>query len=602
VGDNAFSSCTSLRSITLPSSVRTLGDDVFAGCTSLTNARLSSGLKAIGNNVFQNCSSLVAVDISGSIRSIGGSAFSGCTALESMTLPGSVTNLGNNAFFGCSGLTHITMDSGVRGIGDYAFSGCTSLAGVTLPANITSTGNYTFQGCTSLISVAIPKGVTSIGDSAFFGCSNLASVSIPSTVTSIGANAFFDCTSLTAVVLPSSVASVGYEAFAGCAGLAGVYFTGNAPSLVDLDVFQGAANASVYYSALTAGWSSSLSDAPTVAVTKPLIIRSPASQTALAGTEVTLSVEAFGTRSTSYQWQFNGTNISGARSSTLTLSSVQSKNAGSYTAIVSDSYGSANSGTAVLSVDDIAGTYEGMIVATNAFDTNFSGKFVLTVTSGAKYSAKLTFPSQTTSGSGKLFLDADQSNAVAQFTNKIAGQDVEVLMSIALDSSTTVSGWLMVPGGDIALAQIEGDMVANVAKADAAAVYSVAVLPAATNQPAGEGYGSVVVSSAGVRIYLALPDEKAAATTLASDCLQNGSIPVFASLGSGKGFLSGWLTLTNSQIVSPSALAWHREAGAGSTSFAEGSNQWLSIYGPATNSSGAVGAVPATDSQPASRQ
>ena len=40
-----------------------------------------------------------------------------------------------------------------------------------------------------------------------------------------------------------------------------------------------------------------------------------------------------------YQWQFNGTNLAGATNSTLTLTNVRPEQAGTYTVIVSNSFG-----------------------------------------------------------------------------------------------------------------------------------------------------------------------------------------------------------------------------------------------------------------------
>jgi hypothetical protein len=594
VGDGAFSGCTSLRSITLPGNVKSLGNEVFSGCASLAAVKIGSGLKAVGTGVFEDCASLTNVSIPGSVRSIGAYAFSACTSLAGVTIPGSVTSLGNNLFSGCSSLAKVTIPNSVSSIGDYAFSGCVSLTAVALPSKVTSTGNYTFLGCTNLSGITIPSSVTAIGDYAFSGCA-LANITIPSSVTSIGADAFLDCTSLTTVKIPASVTIVGYEAFSGCGALTGVFFAGDAPTTVDSDVFLGAPDAKVYYCAPTTGWGSSFSDAPTVPVTAPMIIQPPSSQSASVGSKATFSLSAFGPLPISYQWQFDGASISGARNSTFTLSSVRTSNAGDYTVIASNSYGSATSSPpAVLSVAAVAGNYRGLITAGNSFDITNSGAFLLTVTPGGAFSAKLTFPTQTTSASGRLALSGGQTGAAtAQFTSQIGGRAVEVLISLALDSSTAVSGSLTALGDPRPLAQIDGAMAVHPANAG---LFDVALLSATTNQPAGDGYGSILVSTTGTIINLTLADEGAVITALASDVLKNGAIPVFAPLYRQKGFLSGWLTLTHLQVVSEFPLAWHKEAGATTAFFAEGFNQWVSVQGGGSDS---VTKVP-IDSQPLS--
>ncbi|MEG2450817.1 MAG: leucine-rich repeat protein, partial [Clostridia bacterium] len=82
---------------------------------------------SIGDAAFSGCSSLTSVTIPSSVTSIGNAAFSGCSSLTSFTIPSSVTSIGNSAFSGCSSLTSVTIPSGVTSIGDDAFYGCSSL-------------------------------------------------------------------------------------------------------------------------------------------------------------------------------------------------------------------------------------------------------------------------------------------------------------------------------------------------------------------------------------------------------------------------------------------------------------------------------------------
>lgn len=83
----------------------------------------------------------------------------------------------------------------------------------------------------------------------------------------------------------------------------------------------------------------------------PTITTQPLSQTAKAGSSVTLTVVASGSGLT-YQWNFNGLPISGATSASFTIASATVANAGSYTVSVSNgSGGSVASTGAVLAVD-----------------------------------------------------------------------------------------------------------------------------------------------------------------------------------------------------------------------------------------------------------
>ncbi len=93
---------------------------------------------------------------------------------------------------------------------------------------------------------------------------------------------------------------------------------------------------------------------PGATVTAPTITTQPASQTVNAGATVSFTVSATGTAPLSYQWMKGGANISGATTATLTLSSVTTANAGSYTVRVSNSAGSVTSAAATLTVNTVA--------------------------------------------------------------------------------------------------------------------------------------------------------------------------------------------------------------------------------------------------------
>jgi hypothetical protein len=79
--------------------------------------------------------------------------------------------------------------------------------------------------------------------------------------------------------------------------------------------------------------------------------KTPASQTVLTGASVTFTVAASGTPAPTYQWQKNGAKISGATSTSYTIASVATGDAGTYTVVASNSAGSATSRGAVLKVN-----------------------------------------------------------------------------------------------------------------------------------------------------------------------------------------------------------------------------------------------------------
>ena len=86
----------------------------------------------------------------------------------------------------------------------------------------------------------------------------------------------------------------------------------------------------------------------------PSIATQPQSQTVSSGQNVIFTVAATGDPVPAYQWQLNGVAISGATSSTYAISGAQNANAGTYSVVVSTSYGMVTSNAAVLTVSSSA--------------------------------------------------------------------------------------------------------------------------------------------------------------------------------------------------------------------------------------------------------
>jgi hypothetical protein len=83
----------------------------------------------------------------------------------------------------------------------------------------------------------------------------------------------------------------------------------------------------------------------------PYFVLQPQSQSAVAGQGVTFTVGGNGATPMTFQWRFNGTGIPGATNSSLTLTNVSGADAGSYSVVASNSFGSASSSNAVLTVN-----------------------------------------------------------------------------------------------------------------------------------------------------------------------------------------------------------------------------------------------------------
>ncbi|MBC8096290.1 MAG: M36 family metallopeptidase, partial [Akkermansiaceae bacterium] len=82
----------------------------------------------------------------------------------------------------------------------------------------------------------------------------------------------------------------------------------------------------------------------------PFVVAPPASRIAGVSNTVTFEVVCGGSLPLSFQWTFNGTNLSGGTNSILTLADVQTNQAGAYAAWVMNPYGSVTSSVANLTV------------------------------------------------------------------------------------------------------------------------------------------------------------------------------------------------------------------------------------------------------------
>lgn len=106
VNANAFSDCTELKSVTLPSSVKTIGDYAFDTCESLETV-VMPGVETIGNWSFRNCYKLKDLVLPEGLKSIGNYCFDKnyeCTVVE---LPSTITNLGGYVWEGNPQITTV---------------------------------------------------------------------------------------------------------------------------------------------------------------------------------------------------------------------------------------------------------------------------------------------------------------------------------------------------------------------------------------------------------------------------------------------------------------------------------------------------------------
>jgi BspA type Leucine rich repeat region (6 copies)/Immunoglobulin domain len=256
----------------------------------------------------------------------------------------------------------VTIPSTINGypvsiIGDNAFEFCSRLTSVMIPNSVTSIAEYAFYGCASLTSVMIGNGVTNIGNYAFHNCTSLTSVTIGNGVTTIGNFAFYNCYSLTGVTIGNGITSIGDGTFSACSSLRGAYFMGNAP-WIGSDVFDDGGPfhfydpTTVYYLPGTTGWGSTFGGRPTALwIQVPTIQTSPQTQTAEAGSPVSLRMKAGSPLPLFYFWYLNATNlVSSGTNWQLDLPNVRFSQSGPYTVVISNVLGAVTTSPAMLQV------------------------------------------------------------------------------------------------------------------------------------------------------------------------------------------------------------------------------------------------------------
>ena len=270
IGEEAFSFCRNLTSITIPDSVISIGDAAFCSCSNLENITIPDSVIAIGESAFSFCDSLTAFygkfaskdnrcliidgmlnsfapkglteySIPASVTLIGKNVFGFCVNLTSITIPNRVTSIGEAAFYNCTSLTEVIIPNSVISIGRKAFSDCVDLARVSMSNNITSIGEEAFADCVRLTNISIPYGVTSIRRMTFWGCDSLTEIILPDSITSIEDEAFLDCDSLISITIPNSVTSIGDSAFYNCKSLTYVTIPDGVTS-IGSKVFMGCTN------------------------------------------------------------------------------------------------------------------------------------------------------------------------------------------------------------------------------------------------------------------------------------------------------------------------------------------------------------------------
>ena len=241
IGYSAFLGCKGLTSVTIPDSVTSIGDDAFLGCTGLTSIKVAEGntvydsrndcnaiINTESNELIYGCKNSVIPD---SVTSIGKGAFSGCTRLTSVTIPDSVTSIGELAL---GYYYDYYYDNGYKKIDGFVVLGYEGSAaekyaknnGFTFIGTEGTTGDCTWKVENGKLTISGSGAISGAMDDDYSNAPwkywNIKEAVIEEGITSIGNSAFSGCTSFTSVTIPDSVRYIGESAFSGCTSLTSV--------------------------------------------------------------------------------------------------------------------------------------------------------------------------------------------------------------------------------------------------------------------------------------------------------------------------------------------------------------------------------------------
>jgi len=162
----------------------------YQGCVSVKKLCLSEGIRVLENGAFSDCSSLTTVVLPSTLTTIG-EPTSGCkdgvfaaTKIENIVIPDSVTYMGPYTFWYCNKLKRVELSNTLEEIEVALFSGCSELINVRMPQNLKTIKTAAFYECHKLMNIRIPNGTKVIEKNAFKG-SGLSAIYVPPSVTDI---------------------------------------------------------------------------------------------------------------------------------------------------------------------------------------------------------------------------------------------------------------------------------------------------------------------------------------------------------------------------------------------------------------------------------
>ncbi len=365
-------------------------------------------------------------------------------------------------------------------------------------------------------------------------------------------------------------------------------------------------------------------------VQSPHVTTQPASQTIMAGQTATFTVTATGTAPLSYQWNLNGTAISGATSSTYTTPAETTSASGAqFTVVISNTGGNVTSSAAVLTVNPApvtpsittqpssrtitAGqTATFAVTATGTAPLSYQWRQNGTAISGAT-SSTYTTPAETTSASGTQFIVL-VSNSAGSATSNVA--TLTVNPAPVAPSITTQPSSRTITAGQTATFTVTATGTAPLSyqwrqngTAISGATSSTYTTPAETTSANGAQFTVVVsntvgnaTSSAAVLTVNPAPVAPSITTQPSSQTITPGQTATFAVTATGTAPLSYQWSLNGTAISGATSSTYTTPAETTSASGAQFTVVITNVAGTVTSNIATltVNVPPSITTQPSS--
>lgn len=187
-------------------------------------------------------------------------------------------------------------------------------------------------------------------------------------------------------------------------------------------------------------------------------------------------------------------------------------------------------------------SYNGLFYEAAGVSQQSSGFFMARITSGGGYSAKMILDGRSYSLSGQFTPRGNATNSIS----RPLMNPVTLELAIASLNTDQITGRVMSGSWTAGLIADRAVFDSQSRPASQAGSYTFVIpgIVGATNTPAGQSYGSVLVDSSGrVRLKGVLADgsKLAQSATLS----KSGEWPLYATLYSGAGSVLGWVVFTN---------------------------------------------------------